>query len=77
MGRILGKQSLRFSIIDEHLGRDAAVVQTGAAHGALIPQSDSPVLVSGLRSHMRSRARADDDKVEFVHGSSSRIEVVA
>jgi len=59
-----------------HLGRDAAVVQTGAARGALIQQSDSPALVSGLRSYVRSRSRADDDKIEFVHGSS-KIEFVA
>jgi hypothetical protein len=66
----------RHQILVLHLGRDAAAVQTGAARWALIQQSDSPALVFGLRSHVRSCSRADDDKVEFVHGSS-RIEVVA
>jgi hypothetical protein len=66
----------RHQILVQHLGRDATIVQTGAARWALIHQRDLQAFVCGLGGHMRSRACADDDKVEFVHGSS-KIEVVA
>jgi len=56
------------SRIDEHLGGDAAVVQAGASGGALIHQRNLQALASGLRGDMRSRACADYNEVEFVHG---------
>ena len=52
--------------VHEHLGRDAADVEAGAAERAVLDQRDVEVLEAGVEERV-ARAGADDDQVVVAH----------
>ena len=54
--------------VHEHLGRDAAHVQAGAAEGAVLDQRHVEVVEAGVEEGV-ARAGADDDQVVVAHRS--------